>query len=106
MGLEISGPRQKLGSAIPNGSGFCLTSGPGQTGALFHSAAIPQAQSFRCALAFRMVAPPGSGAADGIAIVFSPEIKLGLSGFGLGYSGLGGKGDFAVESESLDTGYR
>ena len=37
-----------------------------------------------------------------MAMVFSPEIKLGLSGFGLGYSGLGEKGDFAVESGSLD----
>ena len=47
-----------------------------------------------------MTAPAGSGEADGIAVVFSPEKKLGLGGYGLGYSGLGGQGDFAVESEA------
>ena len=80
--------------------GVCLTTRPSQTSAVFIDRAIPQSTSFRCALDFRLHAPEGSGAADGIALIFAPEMKLGLSGYGLGYSGLGGQGDFAVESGS------
>jgi len=85
---------------LSNGQ-IVLTSGSSQTAAAFYPSAIRQNQTFRCQVTFRLTAPPGSGQADGMAVVFSPEKKLGLRGYGLGYSGLGGKGDFAVESGSV-----
>lgn len=77
-----------------------LTLGSSQSAAVFSPSPLLQAQSFRCQMDFRLTAPPGSGEADGIAMVFCPEKKLGVGGYGLGYSGLGGQGDFAVEGIS------
>lgn len=88
-----------FGDARLAGEGILLTSGTSQTSAAFTAKPVLQDKSFRCSVTFRLTSP-GSGEADGIAVVFSPERKLGLGGYGLGYSGLGGKGDFAVESES------
>lgn len=76
-----------------------LTLCSGQTSSVFLPTAISQKTSFRCEVTFKIASPPGAGEADGIAVVFSPERRLGLGGYGLGYSGLGGKGDFAVEGE-------
>ena len=93
----MSGALKVFGGATITDDGVCLTAGPSQTSAVFIDTPIPQTTSFRCTLDYRLHAPEGSGAADGIAVVFAPEMKLGLSGYGLGYSGLGGQGDFAVE---------
>jgi hypothetical protein len=90
---------QLFGDTNLHKHGLVLTSGTSQTSAAFAKSSIKQDQSFRCMVTFRITAPPGSGEADGMAVVFSSEKKLGLGGYGLGYSGLGGKGDFAVESE-------
>lgn len=78
-----------------------LTSGIGHTSAAFFPSPVRQEQSFRFQMRFRLIAPPGAGEADGIAVVFSPVKKMGLGGYGLGYTGLGGQGDFAVESGSI-----
>lgn len=87
-----------FGDAKASEHGVILTSGPSQTSATFCSdLSIAQTQSFRLTVNFRLSAPPGSGEADGIAILFSSEAKLGLGGYGLGYSGVGGPGDYAIE---------
>ena len=88
-----------LGDAKVINEGILLTSGSDQTSAVFSPTTMKQDQNFRCEVSFRLTAPRGSGEADGMAVVFCPERKLGLSGYGLGYTNLGGKGDFAVESE-------
>jgi peptide-N4-(N-acetyl-beta-glucosaminyl)asparagine amidase len=88
-----------MGNAKMTNFGIQLTSGPSQTSAVFSPSPIRQDQNFRCQVTFRLTAPPGAGAADGLAVIFCPERKLGLGGYGLGYSGLGGRGDFAVEGE-------
>ena len=88
-----------FGDARVIDEGILLTSGSDQASAVFSPATLKQDQSFRCEVSFRLTAPPGSGEADGMAVVFCPERKLGLGGYGLGYTNLGGKGDFAVESE-------
>lgn len=36
-----------------------------------------------------------------MALVFSREKRVGEGGFGLGYHGIGGDGDFVVESGSM-----
>lgn len=84
---------------MTSGAMLVLTSGSSQTGAAFFPTPLSQDRSFRCRVTFRLTAPPGSGEADGMAVVFCPEKKSGLGGYGLGYSGLGGQGDFAVEGE-------
>lgn len=88
-----------LGNSIRSGSSVILTMANSQASGVFADVRIPQTQSIKAAVKFRMFAPPGAGEADGMAIVFSQDRKLGLGGYGLGYSGLGVKGDFAVESE-------
>lgn len=78
-----------------------LTTGNSQTSAVFHPYPVDQSDTFSCTVTFRLTSPPGAGEADGIGIVFAPKKALGLGGYGMGYSGLGGKGDFAVEGELL-----
>lgn len=52
-------------------------------------------------MTFRLSAPPGSQGADGIALVFLSEPRMGQGGFGLGYTQQDLRaGDFAVEGES------
>ncbi|ORX33678.1 hypothetical protein BD324DRAFT_639140 [Kockovaella imperatae] len=92
-----------LGDAIHTIDGVCLTSGPGHTSGVFLGVPHAQNANFCINVRFRITAPPGSGAADGIAIIFSPEPRLGESGFGMGYSGVGGQGDFAVEIDTYRT---
>jgi peptide-N4-(N-acetyl-beta-glucosaminyl)asparagine amidase len=87
------------GQARHQGSSILLTDGNSQTSGIFLPTPISQDQDFRCRLAFRLSASQG-GEADGIALVFSPEKKLGLGGYGLGYTDMGGQGDFAIESGS------
>lgn len=98
---ELDSGLYLLGDAKLSGQGAVLTTGPGQTSAVFLPKAVKQTTSFRCELTFKITAPPGCGEADGMAIVFAPERKLGLGGYGLGYSGNGGPGDFAIESRLL-----
>ncbi|KIR32672.1 peptide-N4-(N-acetyl-beta-glucosaminyl)asparagine amidase [Cryptococcus deuterogattii MMRL2647] len=74
-----------------------------QTSAVFHPHPVDQSDTFSCTVTFRLTSPPGAGEADGIGIVFVPKKALGLGGYGLGYSGLGGKGDFAVEVDTYRT---
>lgn len=88
-----------FGDASRSGSGVILTTKNSQTSGVFADIRIQQTASIRTSVRFKIFAPPGAGEADGMAIVFSQDRKLGLGGYGLGYSGLGGKGDFAVESE-------
>lgn len=76
-----------------------LTSGPSQTSAMFTDASLPRSKSFRANMSFRIDA--AGGGADGLALVFTSDRRLGLGGYGLGYSGLGQVGDFAVEGEAL-----
>ncbi|KAL7421158.1 Peptide-N(4)-(N-acetyl-beta-glucosaminyl)asparagine amidase [Cryptotrichosporon argae] len=95
--LELYGHAERREDAIT------LTSGPSQTAAVFSATPISQCTSWRMQLEFRLTAPPGCGEADGMAVVLSPERKLGLGGFGLGYTGLGGKGDFAIEIDTYHT---
>ena len=92
-----------FGDASRTDFALILTTSSSQTSAIFNPTPIPQSLSFRCTLQFKLDAPPGAGEADGIAIVFSSEKKLGLGGYGMGYSGLGGPGDFAVEGENIPT---
>ena len=92
IGVEVFGDAKVTSDVI------LLTGGSSQTSAVFCPTPVAQDKSFRCRVTFRMTAPPGSGEADGMAIVFASDKKLGLGGYGLGYSGLGGQGDFAVES--------
>ena len=91
--LEVKGDARAVGDTI------LLTSQNSQTSAVFHPTPLDQKTDFRCQVTFRLTSPPGAGEADGLAVVFTPERKVGLGGYGLGYSGLGDKGDFAVESE-------
>ena len=79
--------------------GTVLTSKPDDVGYIFPSDRIPRGESWRATVKFRLTAPPGQAGADGIAIFFSTEQKLGQGGYGLGYSGIGTTGDFAVESQ-------
>lgn len=92
-----------FGDAVRAGSGVVLTTRSSQASGVFADVRIAQTTSFRATVTFRMFAPPVAGEADGMAIVFSRDRKLGLGGYGLGYSGLGGKGDFAVESGCHDS---
>lgn len=88
-----------FGDAHWDGSTIVLTTGNSQTSAVFHPHPIDQSDTFSCTVTFRLTSPPGAGEADGISIIFVPKKALGLGGYGLGYSGLGGKGDFAVEGD-------
>ncbi|EIW66613.1 hypothetical protein TREMEDRAFT_34776, partial [Tremella mesenterica DSM 1558] len=83
--------------------GLILTSGPDQTSALYSLQPVSQSTSWKLVMDFKFEAPieaGESGAADGIAVVFSSERKLGEGGFGLGYSGIGKQGDFAIEIDT------
>lgn len=94
-----------LGDAKVTDDGIVLTSGSDQTSAVFSDMKLRQTQSFKCDVTFELTAPPGSGEADGIAVVFCREQGVGRGGYGLGYTGLGGEGDFAVEGEyGMDNG--
>lgn len=84
-----------------DGNTIVLTTGNSQTSAVFHPHPVDQSDTFSCTVTFRLTSPPRAGEADGIGIVFVPKKALGLGGYGMGYSGLGGKGDFAVEGELL-----
>lgn len=77
-----------------------LTNGADQTSAAFTRYSFSQDISWRAQISFALHAPDGAGEADGIAIVFSNERKLGDGGSGIGYSGIGDKGDFAVEVDT------
>ena len=90
---------ETLGDAEVKDGCIVLTSGSSQHGAAYHPTTLSQTQSYRLQTTFRLTAPPGSGGADGISVIVCHEKKLGLGGYGMGYSGLGGHGDFAVESE-------
>ena len=79
--------------------GTLLTSKNDQVSAVFSNIQVRQTQSFKCEVTFQLSAPPGSGEADGIAVVFSGHKGVGKGGYGIGYTGLGGQGDFAVEGE-------
>lgn len=79
--------------------GAVLTDKPGATGHVFPPERIPRDQSWRALMEFRLTAPPGQAGADGIAVFFASEQKQGLGGYGLGYSGIGTTGDFAVEGQ-------
>ncbi|OWT36349.1 peptide-N4-(N-acetyl-beta-glucosaminyl)asparagine amidase [Cryptococcus neoformans Bt1] len=92
-----------FGDAHLNGSTIVLTTGNSQTSAVFHPHPVDQNDSFSCIVTFRLTSPPGAGEADGMSLVFVPNKALGLGGYGLGYSGLGGKGDFAVEVDTYRT---
>ncbi|KAK8861540.1 hypothetical protein IAR55_002362 [Kwoniella newhampshirensis] len=89
-----------FGNASLVGDTILLTSSSSQTSAVFHPNSLSQTASYRVKLSFRLISPPGAGEADGIALVFTSEKGLGLGGYGLGYSGVGGRGDFAVEIDT------
>lgn len=74
-----------------------LTSGPSQTSAMFTESSLPRSASFKAKMTFHINA--AGGGADGLAVVFTADKGLGLGGYGMGYSGLGHTGDFAVEGE-------
>lgn len=74
-----------------------LTSGPSQTSAMFTQSSLPRSVSFKATITFHINA--AGGGADGLALVFTADKGLGLDGYGMGYSGLGYTGDFAVEGE-------
>ncbi|WVR03834.1 hypothetical protein IAU60_000831 [Kwoniella sp. DSM 27419] len=92
-----------FGDARKQEKGILITSGPSQTSALFLPSTIQSDQDFHCSMTFRLTAPPGAGEADGIAVVFAHSPQLGLGGFGLGYDGVGGEGDFAIEIDTYRT---
>ncbi|KAL0252440.1 hypothetical protein I308_101832 [Cryptococcus tetragattii IND107] len=92
-----------FGDAHLDGNTIVLTTGNSQTSAVFHPHPVDQSDTFSCTVTFRLTSPPGAGEADGIGIVFVPKKALGLGGYGMGYSGLGGKGDFAVEVDTYRT---
>ncbi|ODN76800.1 hypothetical protein L202_05402 [Cryptococcus amylolentus CBS 6039] len=84
-------------------SKIVLTSAKSQTSAVFQPCPIPQTQNFSTNMTFRMTPPPEAGGADGIAILFAKNQSMGLGGYGLGYSGAGDEGDFAVEVDTYRT---
>ncbi|ORY24400.1 hypothetical protein BCR39DRAFT_561576 [Naematelia encephala] len=92
-----------LGDARVESATLLLTDTAGLTSAVFADKMIRQNDSFKCSLTFRMTEVSGSGAADGMAVAFCQEAGLGLGGYGMGYSGLGGEGDFAVEIDTYRT---
>jgi peptide-N4-(N-acetyl-beta-glucosaminyl)asparagine amidase len=84
--------------------GHVLTDKPDQVGHVFPPERIPRDKSWKATLKFRLTAPPGQAGADGMAIFFASEQRVGLGGYGLGYSGVGTTGDFAVEGQLLHSG--
>lgn len=101
-----AGSVQLLGKAERKEDTTILTTRPDQVSGMFFSQPIDPEKSFRVRLHFRLTTPPGSQGADGIALVFSSEMKLGGGGFGLGYDGIGKDGDFAIEGELALAGAR
>ncbi|KAK4684910.1 peptide-N4-(N-acetyl-beta-glucosaminyl)asparagine amidase, partial [Tremellales sp. Uapishka_1] len=101
--LNSPGPSDEkvelLGDAKRMAEGYQLTSGSSQISAIFFARPISQSQSIRLAVKFKLLSE-GSGEADGFGVVFSGEKRLGKGGYGLGYTGLGGDGDFAVEVDT------
>ncbi|KAK1927495.1 hypothetical protein DB88DRAFT_478214 [Papiliotrema laurentii] len=92
------------GDATLSDAGVVLTTRGDQVGAAFASARIPQSTSWRAVMTFRLSAPPGSQGADGIALVFLSEPRMGQGGFGLGYTQQDLRaGDFAVEVDTFQS---
>ncbi|WVF67140.1 hypothetical protein IAT40_001885 [Kwoniella sp. CBS 6097] len=103
---SLEAPRESLhlsGNAKLNDEAFVLTSASSQTSAVYHPTPIRKTNDFRVLVKFRLTAPPGAGEADGIALIFTKECKLGLGGYGMGYDGVGGEGDFALEIDTYRT---
>ncbi|WVQ94740.1 hypothetical protein IAU59_001820 [Kwoniella sp. CBS 9459] len=92
-----------LGNARLDKKSIILTSASGQTSAMYHPSPIRKNDDFRVQVRFCLAAPPGAGEADGIALVFARERSLGLGGYGMGYDGVGGDGDFAIEVDTYRT---
>ncbi|WVW80091.1 hypothetical protein I302_102064 [Kwoniella bestiolae CBS 10118] len=94
----------KFGNARVQSSSILLTDGPSQTSAIFHPNPIPLRSNFRSKVKFRLTSDR-SGEADGIALIFlrEPPDTVGLRGYGMGYDGLGGEGDFAIEVDTYRT---
>lgn len=93
------GNLQLLGDAAREKGATVLTTKSDQVSGMFFARPIDPVTSFRARLQFRLTAPSGGQGADGIALVFASELRLGVGGFGLGYDGIGREGDFAVEGE-------
>nr|XP_031862971.1 uncharacterized protein CI109_001446 [Kwoniella shandongensis]KAA5530043.1 hypothetical protein CI109_001446 [Kwoniella shandongensis] len=114
LGGEIKKPKYKVirqvemknetlsifGDARIEGATILLTSASDQTSAVFHPHQISKTGNYRVNVQFRLTSPPGAGEADGMAVVFTSGRGLGLGGYGLGYTGLGAEGDFAVEVDT------
>ena len=79
------------------GGGILLTDGPDQTSAFFFDASLPRNESWAADLHFRITVPKGKIGADGMALIFTSKRGLGRGGFGMGYDGLGGSSDWAIE---------
>ncbi|OCF34733.1 hypothetical protein I316_03777 [Kwoniella heveanensis BCC8398] len=92
-----------LGSARLNDGCIVLTSGSSQTSAVYCRTPIRRTDNLHIHCRFRLSAPPGAGEADGIALIFARERGLGLGGYGMGYDGVGGNGDFAIEVDTYRT---
>ncbi|WVQ74506.1 hypothetical protein IAR50_004107 [Cryptococcus sp. DSM 104548] len=103
FGSDIDGLVKFGDVQIDSNSTIVLTSTNSQTSAVFQPCPIPQTHSFSTNFNFRLTAPPGAGGADGIAIIFAHEQSIGQGGYGLGYSGAGDEGDFAVEVDTYRT---
>lgn len=93
--FNLSNDVYLLGNAERIGGVVRLTNGPSQTSSVFSDFFISRSQSVRVIMRFRM-GGEGDGA-DGMALVFVSQRGVGVGGYGLGYEGLGGEGDFAVE---------
>ena len=89
-----------LSVTAPEDLDYILTNKPDQVGHIFPPVRIPRNLSWLTTLEFRLTAPYGQAGADGIAVFFASEQKVGLGGYGLGYSGIGTTGDFAVEGKT------
>ncbi|WWC60252.1 uncharacterized protein I303_102818 [Kwoniella dejecticola CBS 10117] len=92
----------KYGTTRLTSSGILLTDGPSQTSSVFNPHPLDRDTDCRCKFKFRLTSPQ-SGEADGIALIFSSAMGLGLGGYGLGYDGLGQDGDFAIEIDTYRT---
>ncbi|WWD05783.1 hypothetical protein V865_003866 [Kwoniella europaea PYCC6329] len=104
---SISLPNDQLkqfGDTRLNSSSILLTDGPSQTSMIFNPNPINQNAGFRSKVKFKLTSD-GGGEADGIALIFVSHLpqSLGLGGYGMGYDGLGGQGDFAVEIDTYRT---